>query len=128
MAISFRAGTPTARVTHLPPGEYRATVRDAKEDTSTAGNTMIILSLKIQGHDVTVRENLVFTEKAFFKVDQFLKSCGKHPGEGEYIDIEPDDMIGWECKARLKTETYKDKFGNDRLGNKVESFIFNDEF
>lgn len=127
MAITFKAGKPASSEFHVEAGDYRLRVVEASEDTSRAGNDMIKLKLRV------VRDNgsdgpglfdyLVFSESAFWKVDTFLKSCGKHPGEGEEIALDPDDMIGWECMATLSVETYDGK-----KSNKVAAYLFDEGF
>lgn len=66
---------------------------------------------------------LVFSESSFWKIDTFLKSAGQHPGEGEEASIDCGACIGWEVRASLKVETFDGK----KL-NKVESYLFEDEF
>lgn len=126
MAIKFKAGKPEASQFYVEPGDYRCKVVEAKEDTSKAGNDMITAKCRVIREDGTEGpaffERLVFTEKTFWRVDQFLKACGKHPGEGEDIAIDADDMIGWEFEATLTIEEY-----DGRKSNRIAEFLF-DEF
>jgi hypothetical protein len=106
----------------LPPGEYTVRVIEAKEDTSKSGNDMLKLKFRVIKSNGTegpaLFDNLVFTESSLWKVDQFLDACGQHPGEGVDFDLDPQSMVGWECKAKLKHDTYQ---GNTNL--KVDAFI-----
>jgi len=126
MAIPFKAGNPEASAFNVPAGEYKLRVIEATQDTSKTGNDMIKLKLRVVKKDGTdgpaLFDYLVFTEKAFYKVDQFLKACDKHPGEGEQSELDADEMIGWECEASLKIETY-----NGKESNKIEAYLFDDD-
>lgn len=117
---TFTTGTPSQGASGpiLPAGEYPFEVVNAKEARSKNGNDMIELKLDINGSKIY--DNLVFTDKAFWKIDQFLKAVGAHPGEGKDITVEADDLIGHKgtCKLRVgKTDK-----GNER--NEVESYTW----
>lgn len=126
MAIAFKAGNPEASEFYVEPGEHTLRVVEAKEDTSKGGNDMIKLTLQVVRKDGSkgpkLFDYLVFTAAAFWKVDQFLKAAERHPGAGEEINIDADDLIGIEVEAELKIEEHEGK-----KSNKVESYLF-DEF
>lgn len=126
MAFQFKAGKPEASSFFVPAGDYKFRVVEAKEDSSKSGNDMIKLKLRIIREDGTdgpcLFDYLVLMESTFFKVDQFLKSCGKHPGEGESVDLDCAEMIGWEGEASLKVEKYD---GKD--SNKVAAYLFSED-
>jgi hypothetical protein len=127
MAIQYKAGKPENTEFHVEPGDYHLRVVAAREDTSKAGNDMIEVKLKVIHEDGSdgpdLLDYLVFNQASFWKVDQFLKSCERHPGEGEHVELDPDEMIGWECEATLKVETYEGK-----KSNKVSAYLWDDEF
>lgn len=106
MAITYKAGAPEQRTfTILPAGKYPFRVLDANQQRSKAGNDMIELKLDFyddDGNSSTVWDFLVFTEKSVWKVDHFLKSCGMHPGEGQEIDLNPNEFIGFEGMGELR--------------------------
>jgi len=106
----------------LEPGEYDFEVVDAKERISQSGNEMIELKLRLQG-EVHVFDNLVFTEKALWKIDQFLKAVGAHPGEDKDITVEADDCLGHRGRCQLKIETYTGRNGEIRK-NVVDAYVF----
>jgi hypothetical protein len=56
------------------PGQYTLEVHEAEERTSSSGNPMIALVLKGQG--VTVRDYLVGSASATWKVKQFCLAAG----------------------------------------------------
>lgn len=126
--MNYTAGKPQASTgTHVPPGEYALRVIEATEDTSKGGNDMIKLKLRVLHDDGTegpaLFDYLVFQDSSLWKIDQFLKSAEQHPGEGVEIDLDVNQMIGWEVRGLLKVEDYK---GNKN--NKVESYLFEEEF
>ena len=124
MSLQYTAGKPTASQFCVPAGEYSLTVVEAKEDTSKKGNDQIKMVLKVIREDGSdgpkLFDYLVFSENCFWKVDAFLKSCGEHPGEGVQMIFQPmSKMIGWQCRAKLKVETY-----NGKENNKVDAYLF----
>jgi hypothetical protein len=123
---TYTAGKPQASEFHVEPGVYRFKVIEAKDDSSRAGNEMIKLKVRIikpDGSDgPSCFDYLVFSANALWKVDSFLKSVDKHPGEGVSFNVEPDDLIGCEGEARFIVEPYEGK-----KNNKVEAYLF-DEF
>lgn len=123
MALSYRAGNPAASSFAVPAGEYTLRVIEAEEDTSKQGNDMLKLKLRVvrdDGRDgPALFDYLVFSENSFWKIDAFLKSAGQHPGEGEEVNIDPEQCIGWEVRAELKVDNY-----NGKKSNKVESYLF----
>ena len=125
MSIQFKAGKPETSQFYVPPGDYRLRVLEATEDTSKTGNDMIKLKLRVvlpNGDDgPSLFDYLVFTESSFWKVDHFLKSCGRHPGEGEEVELNVGGMAGWECTATLKVELYE-----GQKNNKVAAYLFDD--
>lgn len=123
---TYKAGNPESKAsTLLEAGEYPFEVADAKEKTAKSGNAMIELRLKVgDDHPATVFDNLVFTPNAFWKIDQFLKAIGKHPGEGEDIDVEPFDLIGE--KGTCKIKVGKNQSGDPK--NEIEAYLFAEPF
>lgn len=123
--MKYTSGSPSASSFCVPAGEYKLRVIEAKEDTSTNGNDMIKLKLRIIKDDDSegpaLFDYLVLGENSQWKIDQFLSACGEHPGEGEDVDLDVDAMIGWECTAILIVEEYKGK-----KSNKVESYAIQD--
>lgn len=124
---SYTAGKPENKSFTVPPGEYTLRVVEAEEDTSKNGNDMIKLTLvvvKDNGKDgPRLFDYLVFSESSFWKIDTFLKSAGEHPGEGASVDLAAEKCIGWTVRAKLKIESY-----DGRESNKIESYLFEDEF
>jgi hypothetical protein len=127
--ISYTAGEPAQGGGDpiLPNGRYYFRVVDADVETSNAGNSMIEFKARNVKTDGTegraVYGRLVFTEKAMWRVDQFVAACGKHPGKGTQVEIDTDEMIGWEFEADV--EITKDNKDRDR--NEFTAFILPEE-
>lgn len=124
---SYTAGKPqSGPALFVEPGEYSLRVVEAKDKKSGAGNAMIELRLRVVMEDgsdgPSLFDYLVFTPKAYFKIDAFQASCGRHPGEGQDSKLDADDCVGLECRARLKVEEYE-----GRKNNKVDAYIWEEE-
>jgi len=79
---------------HVAPGNYKIEVVKAVEKTSNAGNDMIVLDCQIQPNGPTVREHLVFTAKAGWKIDQVRAACGQAVVPGEYTMVTAESFDG----------------------------------
>lgn len=119
--------------TLLPDGEYPWRIEEINQmETSRAGNPKLPVKFAFTGPGgavATVYEDLVFTEKAAWKINQFLKSaCGGKIDAGREIDFESHDFIKWMAArsgtAVLATETYIDKGGNERQKNVIVAFTY----
>lgn len=127
MAFRFTTGSPEGSSFSVPAGRYALRVIDAEETTSNSGNDMIKLTMRIIKPDGTegpcTYDYLVMTPGSAWKIDTFLSACGQHPGEGEEINLDPRDMIGWECTADLNLEDFHGK-----KSNKVTTYLIPNEF
>ncbi len=126
MPLTYRTKTPVPGASHIvPSGDYRLIVLEARDDTSARGNDMVKLTLRILHPDGTegpkMFDYLVQSETCLWKVDQFLKSCGHHPGGDEDVSIVPESMTGWECRARLRQERSREV---DGVSMKVDSYLW----
>jgi len=121
---AYTQGAPSNRPDYHPEGEYEFAVIAAADKVSSGGNDMIELKLEIigpdieEGHGAIVYENLVFTDSAFFKIDQFRASVGEEIREGEEINIESADLVGLSGRCALAVETFKGK-----TRNRVNKFL-----
>jgi hypothetical protein len=125
--IAFHASEPKPpQYTLLKPGDYNFRVLSAEEKMSQAGNEMIELKLDVfekgynQENQSIVYDNLVFTEKAAWKIDSFLKSTERHPGQDCDCNLIAEEMTGWAGRCRIRHE--KDQNGN--LRNKVDAYLW----
>ncbi|MDO4221820.1 MAG: DUF669 domain-containing protein [Akkermansia sp.] len=117
--------------THLKPGYYPCRVQDAEEKRSTSGNDMIALKLQvgdaINGIE-TVYDNLVFTDKAFWKIDQFRHAIGEHVEAGQKAIVNTPQLIQRKCWVKTVEEDYQDKkTGEWKVKSKVDRYVRPDE-
>jgi hypothetical protein len=103
---SFTYQDSEARKPFEEPGEYFCTIEDFEWKIASSGNDMLVLKLRTSG-GALVFDNLVFTDKAFWKIDHALKafmpSKGlKPPKKGEDFDMNDQwvtdnlkDATGW---------------------------------
>ncbi|MCP4444908.1 MAG: DUF669 domain-containing protein [Myxococcales bacterium] len=81
-------------IENLTPGRYGFEVIEASEVMAKSGNEMIKLNIKIANHPNRVYDNLVFTERAFWKIDQFLVGTGANLSEGAEVEVTADGVLG----------------------------------
>ena len=115
---TYTANTPRSEFEPLPPGNYKVKVLAAESKFSTSGNEMIELKLMEKESRQFIFDRLVFTEKAFFRIDQFRAATGDEIKPGEEVTIEPDDClnrVGW---VKLKITEH-----NGKQKNEVEAWL-----
>jgi hypothetical protein len=106
----------------LEPGEYDFEVVEAhnKSGKKPPHNDQIELRLKSQ--DAIYFDYLVFTDKSFWKVNQFRKAIGQEIEEGEdEIDFNAEDCLGATGRVMLTVDTYEGK-----RKNKVVEYLESD--
>jgi hypothetical protein len=102
---TYTADTPKAGgASHVPPGNYNIEVIKAVEKTSNAGNDMIVLTCRILPGGPEVREHLVFTAKAGWKIDQVRAACGQSVVPGDDVVVTCDDFDGAEAVVEIGEE------------------------
>lgn len=102
--------------TVLPAGIYGATVYDAKEGTSKAGNDMYILDFKItdgpEGVGRKIRSWFTVAPQALFSLIALHKALGfpypnKDTEEGEFEFPDADEYLGKEVNIQITQEPYQ---------------------
>jgi hypothetical protein len=103
-----------------PEGDYSFVVNDANEKESRAGTPMIELQLLINynGKQLRVYDHLPFTEKAFWKIDQFRESTGEQLVNNQKVNIEAEDCVGRKGRCHLIVDSFE---GKNR--NKVDGYL-----
>ena len=110
----------------LDPGYYEARIHEAQETRSKAGNDIIKLTLWVLGPEgyVTIRENLVFMDSMYWKVDQFLTALGRKVEPGQVIIVDAAQLVGrtlW-VKTLEEESTNKDD-GKTYINPKVDRYL-----
>ena len=106
----------------LPEGIYEFVVADANDKRSQGGNDMIELQLIIKGPDgqeSKVYDNLVFTPKAFWKIDMFRVCTGDKVVKGQSVEFDATDCLDRTGKCYVIVDKYE---GRER--NKVSQPVF----
>lgn len=108
----------TGEFAEVSDGIKRVLVEKAQEKTSSAGNNMVQLTLRItEGEDknkvIFPAPNIVFTEKMRGRNKHILKVLNQ-PYEGEPI-IEAENWINQECYIRIRVKY--DKFWKREVPN-----------
>ena len=126
---AYTQNEPKSGAFFVPPGIYAVEIVKAIEKTSQNGNPMISLTCEIMlGNGKvgpTVWDNLVFTSKAAWKIDQVLSSIGRAVVPGDEANIEADQLVGSEGVAIIGEEPGA-KNPSDKF-NCIERWIFGDE-
>lgn len=121
---TFTTGTPGEGARGpVTPGTYRLRVIESVEKLSKANNIMVEQKYDILDNDGqkigTVYDNLVFTEAAKWKLDNYLRALGKHPGPDQDIDIQCRHQLGEELLADIGHEPGK----NGKVYNAVLDYL-----
>lgn len=121
--ITYTPQTDGVSVTYqLIPGYYKARIQRAEEKASAKGNDMIKLTIWAEGPEgyCSIIEHLVFTEKAIWKVDQFLHAIGREVEPGKPVIVDTVDLIGRECWVKTKERTVP---GRDSNGDLIVPYV-----
>jgi hypothetical protein len=105
----------------LSEGDYKFTVEKAILKTSSNGNEMIELWLRLPNGGLAI-DNLVFTESSGWKIDQFRISIGETVLPDEQVEVTPSELIGAEGFAHIVIEEWQGK-----KRNKVGSYLEPDD-
>jgi hypothetical protein len=101
--------TDSEGITKLEPGEYTFTIDKAEEGISKAGgNPMMKLECSEVTSGARIFDNLVFTEKAAWKIDMLLKSIGYDLQKGQEVELYPEHLIGKRFRGVVEMEKQPD--------------------
>lgn len=109
---------------NVPAGRYTVLVEDSVADTSKAGNDMAVLTLRVQHEDPDLNgsiliDRITFTEKAAFKVVDFLKAAGLFNGKRKY-DI--DKLIPAFAGRAVQVDVEDGEPYNGRVRSEVRQY------
>lgn len=112
----------------LDPGVYELEVETAEFKIASTGNPMIAARFKEPETKISIFENWVLTEKAFFRMNMFLNHTGIALPDGD-LDPESDEfhnfiesLIGTEVTAKVKVEE-REWNGEKRKNNVIDSYV-----
>jgi hypothetical protein len=81
-------------------GIYTATIKDAIETYSMAGNQMMKLKLNVDGVDVY--DHLVFKENCHWKLEEFIRAAKLAKKAGDVVNFDAALLIGLKVKVKIK--------------------------
>lgn len=109
--------------TLLEPGEYTFTVDAVESAISSSGNAMLVLECREAQTGATLKERLVFVQKAYWKIDTFLKSCGLKIEKGTQVDVSEGLIIGKTFRATVAHRTFQRQDGTEGVTQEIDRFI-----
>ena len=96
----------------IKPGEYEGEITSARLGISSNGNDMLVVGIQPEDSNTSIRDHIVFSAKAKWKVKQFLDCFDLAPegDEGDApMEIDDDfvnDLIGKGGMIRVGIESY----------------------
>ena len=96
---------------YVAPGQYLATIEDAEGNTSKAGNEMIVMSLRIRSagdfQNTTLIDRFTLTDKAIFRLVNFLEVLTGKPVPRKALTIETDKWLGRQIGVEVEDREYQ---------------------
>ena len=96
----------------IKPGEYEGEITSARLGISSNGNDMLVVGIQPEDSNTSIRDHIVFSAKAKWKVRQFLDCFDLAPEDdedGSQMEIDDDfvsDLIGKVGTVRVGVESY----------------------
>jgi hypothetical protein len=119
MAISLNlSGVQARSFEPLPEGKYLVEVLEVKAKiAASSGAPMLAWTFRVLDEDYEGRQlftNTVLTDNSLWKLKSFLIALGYTEEElnGE-IELDPDELVGLQAVARVKTREYQGETRND---------------
>lgn len=112
MSITFDYKNSESKREIIKPGEYEGEITSARLGISANGNDQIIVGIQPEDSNTSIRDHIVFSAKAKWKVKQFLDCFDLAPegDEGDApMEIDDDfvnDLIGKGGMIRVGIESY----------------------
>lgn len=107
--------------TLLEAGVYNARVASVNTMYTKSGDEMLVLNLNIDGS--YVQDVLVFSERAMWKIHQFIKSTGMASFSGQSVEVTDHTVMNKRGRVEIEIEKYEDRNGNERKKNRVRRWI-----
>jgi hypothetical protein len=105
----YISGSKDERI-EMPLGEpITLVITETELKESHRGNEMICVRLENDQYSGFIKEFLVFTPAAYFKIDMFLEAIGMKPKEDEMVDVDHKALLGKKLRAVLMREDVGDK-------------------
>lgn len=112
MAIIFDYQNSESKRELIKPGEYEGEITSARLGLSANGNDMLVVGIQPDGSNTSIRDHIVFSAKAKWKVRQFFDCFDLAPEDnedGSQMEIDDEfvnDLIGRSGTIRVGVESY----------------------
>lgn len=106
-------------------GMNKCWITNVVKKTSQNGNDMLVVLLKDK-EGATLKDHLVLTPAAMWRVKQFLKAC-QLPHNGK-VTIDEKDITGRHIIVNCYAEAYKKDDGTEGTSMKVKEFIMDADY
>jgi hypothetical protein len=106
-------------------GANKCWITGVSSKTSQSGNKMLVIKLRDK-EGATLKDHLVLTESAMWRVKQFLKAC-QLPHNGK-VSIDEKDITGRHIIVNCYAEAYKKQDGSDGTLIRVKEFIVDNDY
>jgi hypothetical protein len=129
MSIIFDYQNSESKRELIKPGEYEGEITSARLGLSANGNDMLVVGVQPEGSSTSIRDHIVFSAKAKWKVRQFFDCFDLAPEDGEdgtKMEIDDEfinDLVGKTGLIRVGVESY-----NGIKRNRIVEYLpFEDE-
>jgi hypothetical protein len=107
--ISFHIPTPEETGRTIPDGEYLAKVISVEQQTSQAGNPMLVFDFTLVEGDYAGRQfrtYVALTQAAMFKVEEMVNALGIKGNPGSDVTISVADVINTLAVLHIEKQEY----------------------
>ena len=106
-------------------GANKCWITSVSSKTSQNGNKMLVINLRDK-EGATLKDHLVLTESAMWRVKQFLKAC-QLPHNGK-VTIDEKDITGRHIIVNCYAEAYTKQDGTEGTAMRIKEFIIDKDF
>ena len=110
MSITFDYKNSESKRELIRPGEYEGEITSARLGVSSSGSDMLTIEIQPEGSDTSIRDHIVFSQKAKWKARKFFDCFDLAPDEDDALmEIDDDfvnDLIGKVGTIRVGIESY----------------------
>ena len=110
MSITFDYKNSESKRELIRPGEYEGEITSARLGVSSSGRDMLTIEIQPEGSDISIRDHIVFSQKAKWKARKFFDCFDLAPDEDDdLMEIDDDfvnDLIGKVGTIRVGIELY----------------------
>lgn len=97
------------RSDYVDPGDYDMQITNAETGESSSGNKKIVVYLEVTAGDskgLQLVDHLAITDKAMWKIDDFLRGLGKVVPKGKSLSLDLDKLKGKATRVRVDDDEY----------------------